>query len=412
MKLLGYISDGIHNIKPGNAVCPTFVLRFIPKDATLTVSTLKMDQVINFGIPHVGELIFESIDTPDLLQCRRVSKTWKALIDNVLLKRWKSNEKMIEAFETGLTEIVKILLERIENMEIKLNATDNIGRTAFMLACQNGHTDVVKILLDYFASKTIGPDENEQHRRNSLLLAWQNGQINAVQYIIHRYKNYSPDYNQIHLANMDKNGRNAFLLACQNGHTDVVKILPEPDPKDVRLVLNNTNYDFKDTYRKQTAFMLACQNGHIDVVTFLLEALNYKQVNTKDISDNTAFMWACGNGHDNVVKLLLDNSDSKHIELNTINCLSMQRRNAFMLACKYGHKEVVKLLLEHSNTKKIELNVQDTNGQTAFMLACYNGHIDVVKLCLDYSEVLDVNVPEINQLSEAMMDLLKFKNIE
>ena len=83
-----------------------------------------------------------------------------------------------------------------------------------------------------------------------------------------------------------------------------------------------------------------------------------------------------------------------------------------MLACKYGHKEVVKLLLEHSNTKKIELNVKDTNGQTAFILACYNGHIDVVKLCLDYSEVLDVNVPEIYQLSEAIMDLLKFQSIK
>ena len=34
MKLLGYLSDGIHNIKSGNAVCPTFVLRFIPKYAT------------------------------------------------------------------------------------------------------------------------------------------------------------------------------------------------------------------------------------------------------------------------------------------------------------------------------------------------------------------------------------------
>ena len=68
-----------------------------------------MEKVINLGIPHIGEKIFENIDTPGLLQCRAVSETWKALADNVLLKRYKSNGKIIEACETGLTEIVKIL---------------------------------------------------------------------------------------------------------------------------------------------------------------------------------------------------------------------------------------------------------------------------------------------------------------
>ena len=369
----------------------------------------RMDQVINFGIPHVGELIFENIDTPGLLQCRAVSETWKALADNVLLKRYKSNGKIIEACETGLTEIVKILLDRLENVLTELDAKDNNGRTAFMLACQNGHTDIVKLVLDYFDSKTVVVDDNEQNRRAALLLAWRNGQINDIQYLIRRYESahYRPDYTQIHLMNVDQNGRKAFLLACQYGHIDVVKILHNAEPKDVQVVLNVL--DFQDTYRKQTAFMLACQNGHIDVVKFLLEALDYKQVNAKDNSDNTAFMWACGNGHDDVVKLILDNSERKQIELNTTNC---QRRTAFMLACKYGHKKVVKLLLAHSSdSKNIELNVEDRHGQTAFMLACYNGQIEVVKLCLDYSEVLDVNVPKTNQLTQPIKDLFLLKKV-
>ena len=45
-----------------------------------------MDKVINHGIPHVGELIFESIDTPELFQCLLVSETWKDLAENVLIK--------------------------------------------------------------------------------------------------------------------------------------------------------------------------------------------------------------------------------------------------------------------------------------------------------------------------------------
>ena len=38
-----------------------------------------MDKVINLGIPHVGELIFERIDTPELLSCmedRKLGKNW------------------------------------------------------------------------------------------------------------------------------------------------------------------------------------------------------------------------------------------------------------------------------------------------------------------------------------------------
>ena len=54
-----------------------------------------MDKIINLGIPHVAENIFESIDTPELVQCALVSETWKVLAENVLIKRWKG--KMFEA---------------------------------------------------------------------------------------------------------------------------------------------------------------------------------------------------------------------------------------------------------------------------------------------------------------------------
>ena len=54
-----------------------------------------MDKVINHGMPHIGERIFESIDTPGLIKCLDVSQTWRDLAENVLVKRWKG--KMLEA---------------------------------------------------------------------------------------------------------------------------------------------------------------------------------------------------------------------------------------------------------------------------------------------------------------------------
>ena len=38
-----------------------------------------LNKIINLGIPHVGELIFERIDTPELLSCmedRKLGKNW------------------------------------------------------------------------------------------------------------------------------------------------------------------------------------------------------------------------------------------------------------------------------------------------------------------------------------------------
>ena len=67
-----------------------------------TQNTHSLDKVINLGIPHVGELIFESIDTPGLIKCLEVSETWKELAENVLIKRWKG--KMLEACKNGETK--------------------------------------------------------------------------------------------------------------------------------------------------------------------------------------------------------------------------------------------------------------------------------------------------------------------
>ena len=61
-----------------------------------------MEKIINLGIPHVGELIFESIDTTGLIQCLLVSETWKVLAENVLIKRWKG--KMLKACKSGETK--------------------------------------------------------------------------------------------------------------------------------------------------------------------------------------------------------------------------------------------------------------------------------------------------------------------
>ena len=103
----------------------------------------KMDRVINLDIPEVGEQILDHIDTDGLFQLFRVSRTWKILAENVLVKRWRDGGKPFDACVEGKAKIVKLLLERCKSEKIGLNARDEFGCTPFMWACYNGHKDVV-----------------------------------------------------------------------------------------------------------------------------------------------------------------------------------------------------------------------------------------------------------------------------
>ena len=107
-----------------------------------------MDKVINLGIPHIGEQILHSLKTDNLIQCRSVSNTWRILVENVIVKKWKT--KFIKACEKGKTEVVKILLEHPNGQGIDFNIKERCdGYTGFMYACVHGHIEVIKLLLDY-----------------------------------------------------------------------------------------------------------------------------------------------------------------------------------------------------------------------------------------------------------------------
>ena len=217
-----------------------------------------MDKVINHGMPHIGEQIFESIDTPGLIKCLEVSETWRELAENVLVKRWKG--KMFEACKNGETKVVQLLLENCTSEESGLNTRDELGATPFIASCYNGHKDVVKLLLDH--SEGI--------------------ELNA--------RNYC-------------RGWTAFKIACRYGQTDVVKLLLDHFER----IDLNARYQIGTT-----AFIMACVNGDKNVVKLILDMIKAKfrseriEPNARDNDGWTAYMIACRYGHKDVVKLLLD----------------------------------------------------------------------------------------------------------
>ena len=93
-----------------------------------------IDEVINLGIPHVAEQIFESLETDDLIQYSKVSETWKILAGRIFLSKWKGT--LLQACRDGKTEIVRVFLDNLEDMD-KVNATDQLFGTFLWTSMAN-----------------------------------------------------------------------------------------------------------------------------------------------------------------------------------------------------------------------------------------------------------------------------------
>ena len=265
-----------------------------------------MEKVINLRFPHVGEQIFENVNTDDLIQFLEVSTTWSVLAENVLLKRWTG--RMFEACKSQKTEIVKILLERCNVEDSGLNTRHKRGWTAFMYACAYGPKDIVQLLLDHAATN-------------------------------------------IDLTAKQDEGMSALMLACILGNKD-----------SVQLLISNPTIELnaRDNPRGWTAFLLACCNGHTEVVEVLLSNPKIEVNVTYSILNYTAFMLACMKGHKNTVQLLLDHSD-RNIDFNATEFNGF---TAFTLACHHGQKDIIQLLLDYSSKRNIEVNTRNNNQPT------------------------------------------------
>ena len=374
-----------------------------------------MEKVINLGIPHVGEHVFECIDTPGLINCLLVSKSWKELAENVLVKRWKG--RLFEACEDGATTIVRLLLNRCKFEESGLNneylaysdRTMNLnarygngqcGYTALMVACYEGHKDIVELLLNY-SKRSIDLNAKDDNGATAFSIACHSGHIGIVQLFL----NHS--HQSINLNEKDDAGFTGLMWACFRGHKDAVELL-----------LDNSNIELnaRNNYGK-TAFMLACVQGLEVIVHSFIRHFDRKNteldINTKDDSQMNAFMLACYNGRIEIVKLLFNRFGIKL----RLNARDYMRRNAFRLACVEGHKDVVQFLLNGSD-QNIDFNAKDNytlygqNGYTGFWWACFKGHKDVVQLLLEHSTDVDITIAEGSDcaFSNEIKDLLASKN--
>ena len=188
---------------------------------------INIENIINLGIPHVAEQIFESMKTQELFKCL-VSETWNILAGNVLIKRLKAGNvsikrlkgRMFEACKYGETQVVRFLLERCNTEESGLNARDNDGWTPFMTACFCGHTIVVQTLLDHSDGHIELNAEDYDFGRTAFMWACYFGQKGVVQLLLNHPAAQSIDFDA-----EDDCGNTGLMIAQQRNHRDIAKLL-------------------------------------------------------------------------------------------------------------------------------------------------------------------------------------------
>ena len=406
-----------------------------------TIATIELQR-----FPHVGQQIFGYVRTPDLLQFRKVSETWKEIAEKVLVKRWKGNwsniglqldfEALQENSDLRNSEDclyysydiehpnLRSLLEYqnanniqdINEMMRRVNLAQ-IRKNPLLYACTFGKLQVVKLLLDF---STISDDidlnvkmcwERSPNLRKDpgftgLMLACLNGHLNVVEFLLDQSKTYN-----IALNARDTLQWTPLLHACRRGQTKVVELLLNHSRAE------DINFNARN-YQGETAFIVACFEGHIDIVRLLLDHSTVRSIDLtiRDYEGWNGFMWSCRTRQRwaiEVVRLLLDHPVMENFDLTIgsrgrrSGCSRQSGRTAFMLACHGGNFEVVKMLLDHSDSKEIGLNIRDDSGKTAFLIACSRDTCTkgIVQLLLDYSETknIQLNVRDNNGMTGFML---------
>ena len=317
------------------------------------------------------------------------------------------DDELIQAADRGATAAVQQLLQK----GAKIEAKDEYGATALLLAARYGNAETVKLLLD----KGAEIEATDKYSSTALLLAAEQGKTEVVKRLLERGANIEAK---------NQYGSTPLLRATFGGHIEVAKLLldkhanleardgsgktalfvavEQNEPELVKLLLDRGT-NIEDRSDGLTALLLAANKQENAIVKLLLE--RGANVNAKtDGGFTPLFMTVAGGGNLDIMKLLLEkgpNLEARDNDGRTVlifcsdgggsmtelvrllldkgaNIEAKDNRGDSPLinATRTGRTEVVKLLLDRgANT-----DAQDAEGHTAFFWAMFFGKHDIIKL--------------------------------
>jgi|GEM_PF-1829987 len=201
----------MHAVKSNNIHAVDFLLH---RGAIVSFNSFSGQNAVGLACRHQDREVL------DLILRKRYSLKFKSYDD--LIKRGLVNKKKIFGLlsinkknrlgQTSLFSSNPLETRLLLKFNIKVNARDSYGNTAFMKSVFNDNLIKSKILLDHGANPNIG----NRHNITPLMAASRNGSLSLVKFLI---KNGS----EVNLK--DNDGWTAVMWASEEGFTEVVKML-------------------------------------------------------------------------------------------------------------------------------------------------------------------------------------------
>jgi ankyrin repeat protein len=291
--------------------------------------------------------------------------TVMSLVDNgadINAKDEDGHTALIVAAKNGHTEIVNLLLNRGAD----INAKDKDGETALIKAAFNGHTEIVTTLIELGADI---PEDITYIIRTMKKASWWTDSHTAV------INNRLDDIQNVE----DQSSPITPLdLAIMIGNLNAIEYITERGSISTSSPTlfnssNGTNFDINYCLNK------AIKHKRNEIAMFLLEkgadpnAKKGADPKAQNENGKTALMNASLKGNTEIVNLLLDHGAD-------INAKTISGQAALNAAVQRGHTEIVRLLLDRG----ADINAKDSYGNTALSNAAFNGHTEIVKLLLDH----------------------------
>lgn len=267
----------------------------------------------------------------------------------------------------GHLDVIKVF----ENTELiaMMQLHDKQGKTPFMHACQFGNIDIVQ----YFM-KSINLEAKDQNGRTALMIAVENGKTEIIKLLVN---------GQININATDSQGKTALFIACELKKGDIAKFLLEnkADPAVVPtngMQLITTSIINKDeemfnmliehnvplTTKNAKGWSIAhyaAQKGVIFALEFILANESTKTLfASQNDEGKTPFGIAVFWNMHNAVTFMLEN------EVSNCNIRDKKGNIALHYACKFNHTDIAIDLINNSNS---DLNAKNEDGMTPLLTA-------------------------------------------
>jgi ankyrin repeat protein len=241
-----------------------------------------------------------------------------------------------------------LIAQKLLESGAQVDAINQSGQTAIMLAAAKGYRETTKLLHQYSASI----DTKDFNERNPLIHAASNGKSLVVQYLLEQGADY-----QVNALDLQGNGGTALIHAARGGHLDVLRLL----------LKKSVNLNEAELTKRRTALMEASVRGHRESVLFLLD--QGAEMNLKDFKGQTALGLAVSRGHLEISKdLLLRGASIQEKDRNANNLLHHAAGN--------GDIPMIEMLLGSGISK----DAVNRDGHTPLMLALKRDHSETIPL--------------------------------